>query len=186
MRGIDLILERGLRLRLKTMLMTLNKHELWDIKAYAESLGVDFRFDPMMNAGVEGSHTPLSYRLSPEEVLAFDQADPDRMEEWKQFCDRFVGAESDPRYLYSCGAGLSSFHIDPYGHLSVCLLSREPEYDLREGTFLEGWRDALLKTRYQPASPEYECAGCALMALCNQCPGWGQLGHGDMGIPRSG
>jgi radical SAM protein with 4Fe4S-binding SPASM domain len=179
MRGIELLLERDLRLKLKTMLMTLNKHELWDIQAFAEELGVDFRFDPMMNAAVDGSHDPLQYRLSPQEVVAFDQADPQRMEEWREFCDRFVGVRPDPRYRYTCGAGISTFHIDPYGRLSVCMIAREPEYDLRRGTFRQGWDEALLETRYQPAGDEYACNTCPLISLCGQCPGYAQLEHGD-------
>jgi radical SAM protein with 4Fe4S-binding SPASM domain len=179
MRGIKLLLERGLRLKLKTMLMTLNQHELWDIKAYAEGLGVDFRFDPMMNAAVDGSHDPLKYRLSPQEVVAFDQADPQRMEGWKEFCDRFIGVEPDPRYRYVCGAGINTFHVDPYGRLSVCMISREPQYDLRRGTFREGWHEALRETRYQPASDDYACNRCPLQSLCGQCPGYARLEHGD-------
>jgi radical SAM protein with 4Fe4S-binding SPASM domain len=179
MRGIDLLLERGVRLKLKTMLMTLNKHELWDIKAYAESLDVDFYFDPMMNAGLEGEQIPIAYRLSPEEVVEFDRTDAVRMEEWRTFCEQHVGVEPDPRYRYVCGAGLNTFHIDPYGRLSVCMISREPQYDLREGTFKEGWRDALRETRFQPAGDDYGCNTCPLLSLCGQCPGWAQMEHGD-------
>jgi radical SAM protein with 4Fe4S-binding SPASM domain len=101
------------------------------------------------------------------------------MAEWRDFCDRFVGVEPDPRYRYICSAGLNMFHIDPYGRLSVCMISREPEYELLRGTFREGWDEALLETRYQPASNDYVCAGCPLMSLCGQCPGWGRLEHGD-------
>ncbi|GAH04695.1 unnamed protein product [marine sediment metagenome] len=48
-RGIDLLLERRIPLKLKTMVMTLNRHELWQIKEYAERLGVEFRFDPELS-----------------------------------------------------------------------------------------------------------------------------------------
>jgi radical SAM protein with 4Fe4S-binding SPASM domain len=178
-RAIDLLVDRGLPLRLKTMLMTLNRDELWDMQAYADDLGVEFRFDPMMNAGLDGSGAPLDYRLSPEEVVRFDQADVKRMEEWEKFCDRFVGVDPDLRYRYVCGAGINTFHVDPYGRLSVCMLSREPAYDLRRGTFAAGWRNALPKTRYQPAGDDYACAGCPLMSLCGQCPGWAELESGD-------
>jgi len=179
MRGIELLLEREVPLKLKTMLMTLNKHELWDIKAYAESIDTKFYFDPMINAGVDGSRDPLEYRLSPGEVVAFDQADPERMAEWHDFCDRLMGVEPDPRYRYVCSAGINTFHIDPYGRLSVCMISREPQYDLRRGTFQEGWREDLLKTRHQPASDDYTCNACPLLSLCGQCPGWARLEHGD-------
>ena len=179
MRGIDLLLERGVPLKLKTMLMTLNKHELWDIKAYAESLGVEFRFDPMMNAGLDGSKEPLAFRLSPEEVVQFDLGDAKRLEEWQEFSDRFRGVQANPRYLYVCSAGLHSFHIDPYGELSMCLISRVPSYDLRQGSFSEGWQEFLSQVRYQKPTEDYQCNQCELISLCGQCPGWARLEHGD-------
>jgi MoaA/NifB/PqqE/SkfB family radical SAM enzyme len=36
MRGIRLLMERGLPLKLKTVAITLNKHEIWDIKRFVE------------------------------------------------------------------------------------------------------------------------------------------------------
>jgi radical SAM protein with 4Fe4S-binding SPASM domain len=179
MQGIDLLLERGVPLKLKTMLMTLNQHELWDIKAYAESLGVAFRFDPMMNAGLEGSRAPIAFRLSPEEVVQFDLADAKRLAEWQQFWERSLGVRADDRYLYVCGAGLRSFHIDPYGKLSVCLISRVPDYDLRQGSFREGWCEFLPQVRHQRPTDDYRCNQCELLSLCGQCPGWAQLEHGN-------
>jgi radical SAM protein with 4Fe4S-binding SPASM domain len=179
LRGIELLLDRGVPLKLKTMLMTLNRHELWDIRAYADSLGVDFRFDPMVNAGLEGSGDPLAYRLAPEEVVAFDLADARRLDEWRAFCDRFRGVRPDGRHLYVCGAAQNSFHVDPCGHLSACLISRRPAYDLRRGTFRQGWLEFLAAVRSRQPAGSYPCGTCELLALCGQCPGWGQLEHGD-------
>jgi len=53
MTGIELLKERGIPFNLKTIAMTLNVHELEGMKAFAESLGVGFRFDPIINAGVD-------------------------------------------------------------------------------------------------------------------------------------
>ena len=45
--------------------------------------------------------------------------------------------------LYTCGAGLTGFTVDPTGQLQLCQLSRRHSFDLREGTFDEGWNDLL-------------------------------------------
>jgi len=183
MRGIDLLLDRGIPLKLKTMLMTLNQHEVWDMKAYADSLGVDFRFDPLLNAGLDGSLAPTQFRLAPEEAVAFDLADAKRMEHWRRFCDRFIGAPPDPESLYICGAGLSSFHVGPYGELSACMTARQPGYDLRGGSFRQGWREFIPQVRAQKRTRETACARCDLISLCGQCPGWSQLEYGDQERP---
>jgi radical SAM protein with 4Fe4S-binding SPASM domain len=179
LRGIDLLLARGVPLKLKTMLMTLNRDELWDMQAYAEGLGVGFRFDPLLNGGLTGSAAPAAYRLPPEEVVAFDLADAKRVEEWEAFCNRFRGIQTNHRFLYVCSAGLRSFHIDPYGQLSLCLISRVPSYDLRRGSFGDGWREFLREAHYQSPSEHYECNQCNLLSLCGQCPGWARLERGE-------
>ncbi|MCK4822467.1 radical SAM protein, partial [bacterium] len=84
MRGIELLLERGLPLKLSTMLMTLNKHELVEMQAYAKSLDVEFRFDPIVDPGLENSLAPLPLRLSPEEVVQIERSDTERATLWSQ------------------------------------------------------------------------------------------------------
>jgi radical SAM protein with 4Fe4S-binding SPASM domain len=183
MRGIELLLERGIPLRLKTMLMTLNKHELWDIKAYAESLDVRFHFDPMINAGVDGSGDPTVFRLPPEEIVQFEMADSVRWKGWLDFWERYEGVRTDPTCLYTCGAGVNTFHVDPYGGLSVCMVARAQQYDLRQGSFEEGWRGFLYDVRYQRPKGGYHCNECELLSFCGQCPGWAHMEHGNQQKP---
>ena len=71
-RGIDLLLERNLPLGLKTMVMTLNHHELDQMKVLADNLGVQFRFDPILNPAQDGSARPTYLRLTPEEIVGVE------------------------------------------------------------------------------------------------------------------
>ena len=178
MKGISFLLERKIPLKVKTMVMTLNQHELWDIKKYAEDLGLEFRFDPILSPRLDGSKAPCKLRISPEEVVELDLADAKRLKEWKEFCDKFWGPALSDR-LYTCGAGLNSFHIDPYGELNICIMSRVPSYNLCQGSFREGWYDFIPEIRKQKPKGEYKCAKCDLFSLCSQCPGWAQLETGN-------
>jgi radical SAM protein with 4Fe4S-binding SPASM domain len=161
------------------MLMTLNQHELWDMQSYAESLGVAFRFDPLINNTLGGAHSPQTYRLPPQEVVQFDRADRRRWDDLRVFYERMPEMRIDDTYLYACGAGINSFHIDPYGKLYLCMMSRTQGYDLREGSFQEGWANYLPQVRLQPHGESYECNRCKLLPLCGQCPSWGTLENGD-------
>ena len=58
-------------------------------------------------------------------------------------------------------------------------MSRSRSYDMREGSFHEGWHEFLPQVRYQNAGDDYVCNRCELISLCGQCPGWAQLEHGD-------
>jgi len=179
MRGIELLLERKLPLNLKSVIMTLNRHEVGEMKAYVEGLGVDFRFDPVLNIRLDGDRKPAQVRIPPEEVVALDLADEKRLKSWREFCDRFWGPPPQPETLYHCGAGVGTFHVDPYGQLSACIMSRVPAYDLRQGTFREGWCEFLARVREQKWTRQTPCQGCDLLSLCGQCPGWAQMESGD-------
>jgi len=177
--GIELLLERKLPLKLKSMIMTLNKHELWDMKAYAEELGVDFRFDAILNMRLDGNLGPGNFRITPEETVALDLADEKRIKDFRAFFDKFHGAPPEPEYLYQCGAGRRTFHIDPYGQLSVCLMVRNPSYELSKGSFSEGWHDFIPEVLSQKWAQHTPCKTCKLYALCGQCPAYAQMECGD-------
>jgi radical SAM protein with 4Fe4S-binding SPASM domain len=181
-RGIDLLLERKIPLGLKTMVMTLNHDGLWEIKEYAERSDVKFRFDPVLNPRLDGSKAPCSLRLSPEDVLKLDLADEKRAKEWKDFCEKFIGPpQSDG--LFSCGAGVFTFHIDPYGQMSMCEMVRFKSYDLRNGSFEEGWHQFFPELLALKPTGDYQCARCELISLCGQCPGWAWLENGNPELP---
>jgi radical SAM protein with 4Fe4S-binding SPASM domain len=179
MRGIELLVERGVPIKLKSIIMTLNKHEVWDMKAYAEELGVDFRFDSVLNVRLDGDQSPAKYRLSPEDVVALDVADSKRMKGWRDLCSRFLKRPLHPENLYQCGAGENTFHVDHCGRMSVCIMSRFPDYNLRNGSFKEGWHVFMPRVRAQAWSKETPCKKCQLISLCGQCPGWAKLENGD-------
>ncbi|MBN1260706.1 MAG: radical SAM protein [Anaerolineae bacterium] len=182
-RGIEQLLDRGVRVKLKTMVLSENKHELPDMEAFAESLGVEFRFDALINAGIYGDKAPTALRLLPEEVAALDMSNPERVAAWQEFIAEYRHLDTHTDTLYTCGAGVDSFHIDPYGQLSICMTSRAEQYDLRTGTFREGWRQFLKAVRYQPAPEQSICRECPLRFMCDQCPGWAIMEHGDPGAP---
>jgi hypothetical protein len=52
-------------------------------------------------------------------------------------------------------------------------------YDLRSGSFGEGWEQALGRVRSKPVTRRTKCTDCALKALCGMCPAMGELEHGD-------
>lgn len=179
LRGIELLLERNLPLSLKTMVMTLNKHELSDMQAYAHSLGVEFRFDAMLNDTLpDGCGHPVDLRLSPEEIVQLDLADEKRVQDYREFFQKFGKVKPDPRYLYKCGAGLLSFHIDSFGWLSLCMMARSQGFNLRLGDFTLGWRE-LGYLRFQLSPGESVCDTCGLATLCGVCPGLSELAHGE-------
>jgi radical SAM protein with 4Fe4S-binding SPASM domain len=178
-RGIKLLRERKIPLTLKTMVITLNQHEIRDMQNWARELGVQFRFDAVLQPRLDGSRTPCTLRISPEKIVELDLADERRLKEWKSFWERFHEPPANPAELFHCGAGINMFHIDPYGNLSACMMARNPSYNLPAGSFAEGWQDFLSTVRAQKRQGQQPCAACSLISMCGQCPGWSQVEHGD-------
>ena len=179
-RGIELLLERKLPLALKTVAVTLNRHEVADMRRYAEGLGLSFKYDALMSPRIDCSRSPLAVRLSPEEVVGLDLEDPKVVSEWRTFSERFRGpAPGGRRELYRCGGGLTSFAVDPEGKMTICTLSHADSYDLRRGAFREGWEDFLMKVRGRPAKSVTKCDACRIRAMCGMCPANGELENGD-------
>ncbi|MCM8800425.1 MAG: radical SAM protein [Candidatus Omnitrophica bacterium] len=181
-RGIELLLERKVPFKLKTTVTTLNKEELFQIKEYAEGLGVDFRFDPIINPRLDGSRQPCSFRLSPEEVIDLDLKDEARHKDWLRFCQQFSQV-LNPQQLFLCHAGLISFHIDAYGQLQICSMLRSFSYDLLKGSFQEGFNNFLFKLRNQRYAFNERCLCCEVAYICDQCPGWSWLENKDLSSP---
>jgi radical SAM protein with 4Fe4S-binding SPASM domain len=182
-RGIELLLERKIPLKLKTPVMTLNVHDIWKVKSFTEKLGVDFRFDPVLNVRLDGDMKPAKYRITPEEIVLLDLSDEKRMEDWKKFCEEYWGPPPKPENIYQCGAGINTFHIDPYGKLSTCLMSRIPSFDLQCGSFHDGWYDFIPKVISEKWSRGVPCRNCNLYPLCGQCPAYAQMEYGDAEKP---
>ena len=67
MRGVRLLMERNLPLKLKTVAVTINKHEVKAMQRFAKELGVEFKFDSLMNPRIDCSGAPLEVRLTPVE-----------------------------------------------------------------------------------------------------------------------
>jgi radical SAM protein with 4Fe4S-binding SPASM domain len=187
MRGIRLLVERRLPLGLKTVAVTANRHEIWEMQRFAEEdLGVEFKFDAMINPRLDCSSSPLAVRLAPEEVVAFDLQDPRRTSEWQSFCDHFNGpvhTGETAGLLYVCGGGVSSFAIDPQGRLSICGLSQVDTYDLRAGSFHDGWSGFLHAVRSRKLTRLTRCVRCEIKAMCGMCPANGELEGGDPETP---
>ncbi len=178
MQGIELLLARKLPLALKTMLMSLNQHELSQMQAMAEGFGVFFRYDPIINPALDGSHRPNHFRLLPEQIIAFEKSDPKRTEIWNKEFSKGKHISTSDRSMYLCGAGKHVFHIDAAGKLYPCITDRQLGYNLRQGTFKEGWDQFLPQVINRQYSPDFACLGCELRPVCGQCSAAAELEHG--------
>ncbi|QQR91703.1 MAG: radical SAM protein [Myxococcales bacterium] len=182
-RGIHLLQENALPLKLKTVAVQSNEHEVESMQRFArEQLGLEFKLDGMINPRTNGFKGPLLQRLDAEQLVAAEFADTAQAQKWKDFSKSMLGPANPPekeKDIYSCGGGLRAFAIDPYGKLSICVLSQKEHFDLREGSFKEGWESFLKAVRSKQQSRTTKCTHCQIKAVCGMCPANGELEHDD-------
>jgi len=170
LKGIQRLLACKLNVKLKTILMTLNRHEFFDMERMARDFGVKFRFDAAIFPCLDGDKTPLQLRVPAREAIEKEFSDKDRLREWQDYFQKRRGIAATDDALYQCGAGITHFHMDPYGSLLPCLMTTEPAYDLLNGSFLAGWRDIMPRIREKRAAAGYLCNACEKKTLCGFCP----------------
>jgi len=178
LKGVQLLLGHTINVQLKTMLMTLNSHELSAMEGIAKNFGVRFRLDAELFPCLNGDKTPLRFRVSPEDVVQKELSDPVRYRDWKDYAklhkDTLIADD-----LYMCGAGLSNFYIDPYGNLQPCLMTHTIRYNLLDGNFLSGCYNIYEGIREKKVKKAFPCRGCEKIAFCNYCPAFCLLENGE-------
>jgi radical SAM protein with 4Fe4S-binding SPASM domain len=186
-RGIKLLKERGLPLKLKTVATSINKHEVFAMKQFAEEeLGVEFKFDAQINPRIDCSQSPLAVRLTPEEVVALDMNNPSSANEYRHLAvQNLVSAPnlSEIETIYSCGGGMNSFAINAYGHMSICTISQQETFDVRDTTLNSLWQGALLQLRARKRTQVTKCIQCRIQSLCGMCPANGELENSNRESP---
>jgi radical SAM protein with 4Fe4S-binding SPASM domain len=187
LRGIRLLKERGLPLKLKTVATSINKHEISAMQHFAEEdLGVDFKFDAQINPRIDCSQSPLAVRLTPEEVVALDFHAPERADEYRRLAERDL--ESPPnlaqsKTMYACGGGMNSFAVNAYGEIGICVISQQETFSVREAGVRQVWEESLLRLRMRKRTRVTKCIECRIQSLCGMCPANGEMENGDRESP---
>ena len=179
-KGIHRLLDIGAKVALKTVLLTINEHELGDMFAQAEAVGCPFRFDsaifPCLPEGAKGD--PLSLRVSPEVAVKWDLAVPGRAENFARSIKK-AGTFPVSDSLYMCGAGGSAFYADPYGILSPCLMTTKYQYYQGDRSFADLWEHELSDIRKQRRKKQGGCLTGEKLGACTHCPAVNFLETGD-------
>lgn len=189
LRGIKLLKDRGLPLKLKTVATSINKHEVMAMRRFAEEeLGVEFKMDGQINPRIDCSQSPLAVRLTPEEVVALDMAAPKAAAEYRTLAERDLNhppnlSQSDT--VYFCGGGLNSFAINAYGGMSICVISQQETFSVRDSGVKAIWESSLLQLRQQKRTRLTKCTQCRIQSLCGMCPANGEMENGDRESPVS-
>lgn len=195
-RGLNLLLDNGIRVRLKAMALRSNIRELPEIAAFCRKKTKDyFRFDPFLHLRFDGdaqrNEEIKSERLPAQEITAIEKADSQRFGALRDGCDKLIMPElskSSCSHLFHCGAGQGSFTVSYDGYFRLCssLWQKDCIYDLKKGSLREAWEDFVPKIRQMHSdSREFlkKCRACPIINLCLWCPAHSHLETGKLDQP---
>ncbi len=176
--GLDRLQAGGIRFSLKTVLMSINKHELSAMRTIAEKLDVGFRVDSAIFPCLPThDHEPLDLRVEPEEAVELELSDPKYLERWVEYT---AERQDMPKHdqLYACGAGVTSFYVDPLGYASPCLMTTQYRHSLAEKSFAGLWSEELVQLRSKKPRESYGCNSCEMRTACTSCPAFNYQENG--------
>jgi len=192
-KGLSLLLQNGIKVRLKAMALRSNVHEMPEIARFCRDRTRDFfRLDPFLHLRYDGNpkrnEEIRSERLSPEEIVALEASDPERFEALQKSCTTWMIPDSsfaDCDHLFHCGAGNGSFSLSCDGCLRLCSSLWHPDcvYDLKKGDLRDAWQSFIPQVReMRSGNKEYlnKCRACPIVNLCMMCPGHAHLETGEL------
>ena len=168
-RGITALVEHGVPVGLKTMILRDNVEEIGAIEALAASMGVSFRADPLVTLRQDGDLKPLEQRVDARRAVAIELSDEERRRGLLDYAEDSAGSRGSRR-LYQCGAGTMSYHLDPQGTMRPCLESREPTFDAVHMGVKRAWTELVAAVDGLDVPEGSKCLGCPLMVVCGYCP----------------
>jgi radical SAM protein with 4Fe4S-binding SPASM domain len=199
--GMNLLLDRGVPVLVKSALLPQNQHEMNAFEAWANTIqpmterpGYSLLFDLRNRRDDAGKNRLIkSVRPSPREGLAaLTRDDTTFRKKTAEFASKCMGPPGDQ--LFRCGASEGrSACVDSYGRAQPCMGIRAPELTVpllaqgAEGAFR--MQDALARfvrlRELRATNPDYlaKCAPCILRGLCEQCPAKSWAEHGTLDTP---
>lgn len=181
-RGIDLLLEQGINVQLRTTIVKGNVNDFERLAELAEIRGLTLGVVNYISPRREGEETdPVSERLDPTELAACEFAinryfsgksnriEKGRVKNTEQYTDMYqTSSRFDVQDPFQCSSGKCSFWITWDGRMLPCSLMSNPVvYPLEQG-FHEAWH--LLQKSCEAIPACSACIQCPDQDYCMPCP----------------
>lgn len=174
LRGVELLVARGVRVKLKTTVMTANVAEAEAIESLAARLGAEHQSNLVVMPKRDGRQDPVALQIDDQAMRAY-------LRRRRREIDEAPVAASGDGW---CNAGRASCSISPSGDVYPCVLLPLKAGNVLEQPFGEIWREApaLVRMRELIARQRLACRGCEDEEE-HFCPALNMLQMGDPASP---
>ena len=190
-RGIEILTEKNvINYELKFVAMEQNIGDLYKVREFGNKLGVPMVVILDVHPMSDGSTEPVSLRLTPEEAFDFDIKDKGRNQFWKDVAKELLTGEIQtlPQrtkerfskgHLYPCSIANQHVFITSDLKMQGCVRASYRKFDLRRGSFDEGWQYLQNEFIEKKSSDDYKCNKCENIRFCEHCVANFMLAYGD-------
>jgi radical SAM protein with 4Fe4S-binding SPASM domain len=133
-KGIENLVEAGIKVMLKTPITRLNQEELFEIRDLGERYGLRVVFDAVITPKDDGNLDPLSLRADDDFIRTY----------WGEWYPQLHRGQLPPKANHcaadgeaNCGTARSGFTVDPYGNILPCVAFRRKAGNILEVDDLE-------------------------------------------------
>jgi MoaA/NifB/PqqE/SkfB family radical SAM enzyme len=179
---LDRLKNNHIPFNLKTVLMKENVSDLEGMKKIAEHYCVPFKFFTDIRPRNDGNKTTQEHCLTIEEALLIESSDKNLSDFYREIkdSDNSVSERKIKCNKYLCKIAQNGFFITHDGFLHGCVRERNHGYDLKCGTFSEGWSVHCVEKLINPVSDtDFKCRNCDSMKYCDYCPGQFEIETGN-------
>lgn len=180
MNGLELLQKNNIKYELKFVAMEQNIDDLYKVREFGNQIGVPMVVILDVHPRSDGCTEPMEFRLTPEEAFDFDVKDIGRNAFWKDVAKELVSGEINLRpqrtvdrfndgYLYPCSIAFQHAFITSDLKMQGCVRASYKKYDLRKGSFDEGWRYMQEEFVNKKSSSKYKCNSCDKIRFCEHC-----------------
>lgn len=190
MNALELLQKNNIPFELKYVAMKQNFNEVDQAREFGKKLGVPMMVSMNIHAMNDGTTDPVNLRMTPQEVFDFDMNDTDRRESWENMAKSILAGEMKlyperaskrfaEGFLYPCSIACQEVFITSDCKMQGCVRVPYYQFDLRKGTFDDGWEYLRKTILEKKASSNYKCLTCQDTRFCEHCVGSFMLAYGD-------
>jgi MoaA/NifB/PqqE/SkfB family radical SAM enzyme len=178
--ALELLRKNNIRFELKFVGMRQNIGDLYKVRELGRELGVEMVVSLDIHPMSDGTLDPMKYKIPAEEAFEFDVKDVGRNAFWKGVAKELLFGEIGIRpdraskrfeagYLYPCSIAHQFVFITSDYQMQGCVRASYRKFDLRKGTFDDGWKYLQEQLTYKKSSPLFLCKSCDKIRFCEQC-----------------
>lgn len=172
------LISAGVRVSLRTPVLTLTLNEIDDMRRLADDMGIIFCTSYEIAATIDRDDISQKYQLGNAEILSYEVIDYFNNENKTIYPPQKKG-DGSPISVFSCKMGKGSLTVDYKGNMFPCMKFRHIGKKLTENNFDYLW-NSYGKYHSLYTKPDNKCNSCDANYYCEVCPAEMDFLYGDM------